>query len=305
MTESDEQQDAIISLVRHRTGHGGKGAKPSYELACRLDGRTVRRRIGPGVPGYWDLDRKVDAVDAARDESVPGRIGTLVDVFVDQLQQPYAGLVEMIGDEVPDLRGRLMPCGDRMLVDGGEAPGAFTLVAERMMADRVDEDGAAALGLFLKDLLANPSKQAREGFARFIGRTFAGDGDHAFALNPDGSCRGWRSVSRDDDDGTLWSVRKGHAFVDGEEYGGPWQFPARIPNRMGKTVSMPRAEVDADPARICSAGLHVGDWSGRLDASVVIAADYRACDVVAAPEGASELRVCAFTPAYPLIVREG
>lgn len=302
MTESDEQQDAIISLVRRRTGHGGKGAKPSYELACRLDGRTVRRRIGPGVPGYWDLDRKVDDVEAVREEYAPGHIGALVDMVVDQLQQPYAGLVEMIGDEVTDLRGHLTARGDRMLVDGGEAPGAFTLVAEHMMADRVDEDGAAALGLFLKDLLANPSKQAREGFARFIGRTFAGDGDHAFALNPDGSCRGWRSVCRDDD-GTLWSAHRGHAFVDGKEYGGPGQIPTRIPNRMGRTVSMPRAEVDADPARICSAGLHVGDWSGRLDASAVIAADYRACDVVAAPEGASELRVCAFTPAYPLIVR--
>lgn len=304
MTESDEQQDTIISLVRRRTGHGGKRAKPAYELACRLDGRTVRRRIGLGVPGYGDLDRKVDEVDAADGAHAPGRMDALVHMVVDQVQRPYAGLVEMISDEVLDLRGHLTACGDRMLVDGGEAPGAFALVAERMMVDRVDEDGAAALGLFLKDLLANPSKQAREGFARFIGRTFAGDGDHAFTLNLDGSCRGWRSVCRDDD-GTLWSAHRGHAFVDGKEYGGPGQVPEWIPNRIGRTVSMPRAEVDADPSSIGSAGLHVGDWSGRLDASTVIAADYRACDVVAAPEGASELRVCAFTPAYPLIVRGG
>lgn len=304
MTESDEQQDTIISLVRRRAGHGGKGPKPAYELACRLDGRTVRRRIGLGVPGYGDLDRMVDEADAAGDTHALERMDALVHMVVDQIQRPYAGLVEMIGDEALDLRGHLTARGDRMLVDGGEAPGAFSLVAERMMADHVDEDGAAALGLFLKDLLANPSKQAREGFARFIGRTFADDGDHAFTLNPDGSCRGWRSVLRDDD-GNLWSVRRGHAFVDGEEYGGPCRMPAHIPNRMGKTVSMPRAEVDADPAHIGSTGLHVGDWSSRLDASVVIAADYRACDVVAAPEGASELRVCAFTPAYPLIMREG
>jgi len=72
-----------------------------------------------------------------------------------------------------------------------------------------------------------------------------------------------------------------------------------IDNSVGKTVSMPRSEVDDNPENTCSHGLHVAGWdyAQGFSGSVLLEVEVNPKNVVAVPPdyGNQKMRVCEYT----------
>jgi hypothetical protein len=123
---------------------------------------------------------------------------------------------------------------------------------------------------FLKRLSVNPSYRAREQTLEFVV-------NNKMPINPDGNFLAYKRIRSD------WTD----------------VYTGKISNTIGETVRMPRHDVDDDPNRTCSAGLHVCSqeylkgYSGDKLVSVVI----DPANVVAVPidYNNTKMRVCEYT----------
>ena len=94
---------------------------------------------------------------------------------------------------------------------------------------------------------------------------------------PDGSIQGWKYLYKYDD-----------IYLD--------EYSKTIVNAEGSYVSMPREEVDSDPNKTCSKGLHVGAWDYVKERSNIAKVIVNPEDVVSVPvdyEG-MKLRCCKY-----------
>jgi len=76
-------------------------------------------------------------------------------------------------------------------------------------------------------------------------------------------------------------------------------------NSVGKTISMPRNQVNEDPDQTCSQGLHVANWwyahtqfaSSNSDTDIMLEVEINPADVVAVPNdyNNAKMRVCKYT----------
>lgn len=107
--------------------------------------------------------------------------------------------------------------------------------------DDGDKDGIMPLIKFLDLLLQNPKENVVEELYEFLKH-------NDIKISNDGLILAWKGVNS-----RLYDVKTNS-----------------IPNYVGTTVCMPRTEVDDDPNRTCSHGLHVGayeyanNWGNRL-----------------------------------------
>jgi len=128
------------------------------------------------------------------------------------------------------------------------------------------------LRLFLEKINQNPSERAKNELYAFLEKN-----NHP--LTADGNFIGYRRVREDYKD----------------------IYTGKIDNSPGATPSMPRKEVDPDPNKTCSKGLHIANWyysssiynSGQ---GIMLEVEVNPKDVVAVPvdyENA-KMRVCAY-----------
>lgn len=128
-----------------------------------------------------------------------------------------------------------------------------------------------ALANFLNKLMENPSYRSREQLHGFIEK-------YLFSITPEGDFLAYRKVTEDYKD----------------------HFTGKMNNAIGEIVSMPRAQIDEDPERECSYGLHVCGRSyiecfGTATSRTVLVS-VSPTDVVAIPTDYehAKMRVCRF-----------
>ena len=159
-----------------------------------------------------------------------------------------------------------------------------------------DSDTYLALARFWEKLASNPDPHSREQAYNWLAQhdfqiTLEGDVVGYKGMYPDERAEGdpmYRSSSRSSVPG------KPSGFVNGVA------IPERstIPQAVGDVVTMPRSEVEHDPGRSCSRGLHVGDFSyGNSFASVTMEVTVNPVHIVSVPtdSGGRKLRVCQYT----------
>lgn len=137
-----------------------------------------------------------------------------------------------------------------------------------------------ALLNFLTRLDLNPSERSKKELFDWVERG-------KLVINDEGFFLGFKSV-----DQNLRSHSTGTACVDGVKHTG------KIPNHLGAVVTMPRDEVDGNPYKACSGGLHVGTYSYAktyTSHSVVMEVKVDPADVVSVPlHDTSKLRCCRY-----------
>lgn len=124
---------------------------------------------------------------------------------------------------------------------------------------------------FLAKLLENPSYRSREQLDGFIEK-------YMFSITPEGDFLAYRVVTHD------WKDKHTRS----------------MDNSVGTVVTMPREEVDEDPNRTCSRGLHVcgrsyvNSFKSSRDRLTLVSVNPR--DVVAIPTdyNHAKMRVCRF-----------
>ena len=128
-----------------------------------------------------------------------------------------------------------------------------------------------ALANFLNKLMENPSYRSREQLHGFIEK-------YLFSITPEGDFLAYRKVTEDYKD----------------------HFTGKMNNAIGEVVSMSRGQIDEDPERECSYGLHVCgrnylECFGRATSRTVLVS-VSPTDVVAIPTDYehAKMRVCRF-----------
>lgn len=111
-------------------------------------------------------------------------------------------------------------------LDGTPVHSALAQHIVRLVNEGFD---AAPFILFMEKLEANPSSNSREQIFRFVEA-------NKLTINTDGNLLLYKNVGHD-----YWDIHTGHTY----------QY------RVGDTVTMERRNVDDNPNRTCSAGIHV------------------------------------------------
>jgi hypothetical protein len=145
------------------------------------------------------------------------------------------------------------------------------------------------LAKFWEKIAQNPSEHSKENLYRWL-KT------HAFTITMDGDIVGYKGVRKGNVDAkgeqVLESIHTGPAIVDGVAVNG------HVPNRPGSVITMPRADVTADPRIGCHVGLHVGTWDYASGfGSVVLEVHVNPRDVVSVPTdcGDAKMRTSKYT----------
>ena len=150
---------------------------------------------------------------------------------------------------------------------------------------RTGDDTWSAPVKFLENLATNPAKHVRRRLWEWIS-------DRGLTLTAEGLVVGYKGVRNDETNSSITAGRN-TVWVDGVEHDG------HIPNPIGATLVMSRAEVDNDRDAECSQGLHVGTWdyAYSFGGGHVLTVTFNPRDVIAIPrgEGHSKIRVCRYT----------
>jgi hypothetical protein len=188
----------------------------------------------------------------------------------------------VVARKFEQLSERVRVNNGRVYFDGDEVDTVLTRQIVRFLDDGED---FSPLVKFYERLAQNPNQESVDQLYRWLQ-------SHDFTITEDGKIIGYKGVQRNKE-GSLESVNKGKALVNGQEFNG------HIPNNIGDVVEMPRADVTFDPEETCSYGLHIGTWDyaqrwGRDGAVLKVLVDPR--DVVSVPVDASgqKLRACRY-----------
>ena len=156
---------------------------------------------------------------------------------------------------------------DSAVLYNGE-PLAGPLV-ERIFSLREEGFTIDPLVKFCENLMQNPSYRSREQLYTFLEK-------NNMPITPDGCFMAYKRVKDD--------------FTD--------VHSGSISNKPGAVVEMPRFNVDDDPNRTCSAGLHVcsREYLKRFSGSRLVACKVNPADVVAVPTdyNFTKMRVCKY-----------
>lgn len=164
-----------------------------------------------------------------------------------------------------ELGGLILKDGMVMTKEGEALPVALN---ERILAFKEEQLPFEHLLKFWENLKQNPSFRAREQLFKFLEH-------NGHPLTEDGCFVAYRGVTED--------------FKD--------KHSRTFDNSPGSVCEMPREQVDDDPTRTCSAGLHVAAWeyaSGFGPRKVEVKVNPK--DVVAVPVdyNGQKMRVCKF-----------
>jgi len=184
------------------------------------------------------------------------------------------------------LSERVSVAHGRVFFDGDEVDSTITAQIIRCLDDPSAGDWKP-LVLFMENVAANPNEHSREQLFDWLR-------DREFTITTNGCFIAYKGVHirTEDDNYPYQSSSRGEAIVNGE------RFTGNIPNGVGATVEMPRAEVQHDPAVGCHTGLHVGTYSyaqgWAQGALLTVMVNPR--DVVSVPTSCSaqKMRVCRY-----------
>jgi hypothetical protein len=189
---------------------------------------------------------------------------------------------EQVIEKFEPLTERVSVANGRVYFDGVEIHGAITGHILRSLEANLDDYYPYVN--FLENVMQNPNEHSREQLGDWL------DADE-FTIDDEGYIRGYKGVAKNSD-GQWVSIHSGRAYVNGEVRNG------RIPNEIGNVITMPRDEVEFDPAVGCHTGLHVGTYGyaegfangGLLEVRV------NPRDVVSVPTdcSAQKMRVCRY-----------
>lgn len=168
--------------------------------------------------------------------------------------------------------GRVTVQDDKLLVNGAEVN---TSLAQRIMSLLKDNQEGLAKPLitFLDNLLANPSRRSVQGLYDWLEKS-------DLPITDDGHFIAWKIV--------------GPNFMD--------LYSGQFDNSPGKVVEVERNQVDEDPDRTCSYGLHFCSSGylphyGRAAGNKVVMVKVNPADVVAFPRdyNTAKGRACKYT----------
>jgi hypothetical protein len=213
-----------------------------------------------------------EIVDAVRDydPSNPFEIG--LDEYLPEILPLFSpeGMLNKVVSNT-NLSSRVRVENGEVLLDDEPVNSTLADLILRLLGE--GGEGVRAWVRFLERIEANPNEHSRTMLFDWL-RSM---GDQ-LSVTPDGLMRGFKGVTRDAD-GTPVSITHGPAIVDGKEVDGA------VPNYIGATVEMQRNQVEHDPARGCSVGLHVGTFSYAKSFSrgLVLECHVDPADVVSVP----------------------
>lgn len=192
--------------------------------------------------------------------------------------------------ELPGLDGRLTISGSSVYMDCEPIDPTLEHYIIRLLHEKKTDDSETwgALIRFIEKLYANPDADVRRqlyGWLDYMNNSTSG-----FTLTTSGNLVGYKGCG-----GTVEeprSINRGTAFVDGVK------FTGEIPNRIGSVVTMPRSDVENNPAVGCSAGLHVGtyDYASGWAHGVLLTVEVNPRDIVSIPTecNAQKMRVSRY-----------
>jgi hypothetical protein len=186
-----------------------------------------------------------------------------------------------IGQKFKPLTRRVSVSNNALYFDGEPMHSALADVILRAYGEEGNSDWQPLVN-FLDKVQDNPNRHSRENLFRWLD-------NHDFGVRDDGNFLAYKGVNSN------WlSQAAGTAIVNGAVVIG------NIPYEIGSVVEMPRGDVEWDPERACSTGLHAGTYAyakdyarnGRL---VLVSID--PADVVSVPTDCDgqKLRVCRLT----------
>lgn len=139
---------------------------------------------------------------------------------------------------------------------------------------------------FWEKIATNPDEHSRENLYRWLQT-------HDFSITVDGDIVAYKGVKIGER--TFESQRSGPAYVNGVYVNG------FVPNEPGAVVTMPRGDVQHNPAVGCHTGLHVGtyEYAENYARDAVLEVHVNPRDVVSVPTdcGDAKMRVCKYTVA--------
>lgn len=233
------------------------------------DAPIVVKGDHPNFDDILDIVQEFDAEYDDADEAL-SEIRTLADP------------IKTVAANMTALSERVSMFGRTIYFDGDPLESTLTDHIVRLLEQGKEygEGGWKALVAFLEKLATNPIPHSQH---RLYGWLEANDG---FTIAEDGDIIAYKGVNTD-----LRSVHSGPGIVNGEPQDG------HLSNAVGNVVEIARSEVEHNPARGCSTGLHAGtyeyaqSWGAR-----VVTVKFSPRDVVSVPtdSGDAKVRVCRY-----------
>lgn len=193
------------------------------------------------------------------------------------------GAVIVKGFEDGPLSARVSVQDDTIYLDGEPVENTLTDQVLRFLDEGVDD--WKPLVRFIEKIEANTNDHTRQQLYNWL------DANKGFTITPEGNVVGYKGV-RKTDDGQYVSITRGPAIVNGDPVNGA------VPNNPGSVVEMAREQVEHNPARGCSTGLHVGTfgYASGFAQGAVLEVEFDPSDVVSVPTdcGAQKLRTCRY-----------
>ena len=193
-----------------------------------------------------------------------------------------ADLSVTVANRFQRLTERVSVANGRVYFDGDELHNALSKHLLRVLSD--GEEDWQPLVRFMENLAANPQPHSREQLYEWLDR-------RDFTITEDGCIIGYKGVAKQAD-GSLVSVNRGPAVVDGEPVNGA------VPNEVGSVVELGRAKVQHDAAIGCASGLHVGtyNYARGWARGALLRVKVNPRDVVSVPTDcdAQKVRVCRY-----------
>jgi hypothetical protein len=184
------------------------------------------------------------------------------------------------------LSERVSVVGGTVLFDGNPQDGTIVDQIVRFLDD--DREDWKPLVAFMENVAANPNDHSREQLYDWL-RV------NDLSITDDGLIVGYKGTGPGPE---YLSGHSGYGVViDGYGEATTYDY-AKIPNRIGTTVEMPRDRVQHDPANACSTGLHVGtkEYANGFNAGGLLEVHVNPRDVVSVPTdaGGEKVRVSRY-----------
>lgn len=196
--------------------------------------------------------------------------------------------VEELMDATIAVGRRLTPLSERVMVQNGQVyfdaevvDSSITRQIVRFLESGVDD--WKPLVRFMEKLAINPQDHSRDQLYGWLkGRDFTITADGDFVAYKGVTWRGSKPVS----------CHSGPGIVNGKRVNG------HLDNSVGNVVELPRSDVDFDPKRGCSRGLHVGSWeyASSFGQGATLKVEVNPRDVVSVPTDCdwAKVRVCRY-----------
>jgi hypothetical protein len=253
-----------------------------YTICKQGEGEDAQSNVVAFIPGHEPLaahsnQPNFKEIVALLLDGEDEDVDALVDLFNPAVKA--ASKFEALGERVTVKAGTIY-------LDGDPVDNALTQQVLRFMKEGVED--WQPLVKFFEKVQANPNEHSRE-------QLYAWLNSNEFSIADDGDLIGYRGVQSRD--GSYYAGHRGFAIVNGQEVNG------QVENPVGGVVEMPRSQVNHDPSRGCSTGLHVSNYDfAQSYGSVILEVRVNPRDVVSVPTESNwqKVRVCRFQVVAPV-----